>query len=119
MFNFLRSAPSAPQPALTDVIAMAARGEIALLDVRERAELLASGTAKGALHIPLSLVPMKADPKSPDFMAALDGKPIAVFCAAGARAGQAVQILNGLGHQAWNIGGFGQWVSAGGPVAKL
>lgn len=106
-------------PSLSEIIAMAARGEVTLLDVRERAELLATGSAKGALHIPLSLVPLKADPKAPDFVAALAGKPIAVFCAAGARAGQAAQILTGLGHQAWNIGGFGQWAGAGGPVVKL
>jgi molecular chaperone IbpA len=35
--------------------------------VREKAELHASGTAKGALHIPVSLIAMKADPKGPDF----------------------------------------------------
>jgi rhodanese-related sulfurtransferase len=106
-------------PSLSDIIAMAARGEVTLLDVRESAELQASGTAKGALHVPLALVPMKADPKGLDFLPALSGKPIAVFCAAGARAGQAAQVLNGLGHTAWNIGGFGQWASAGGPVVKL
>lgn len=108
----------APQPSLSDIIALAARGEVMLLDVREAAELAASGTAHGALHIPLSLVPIKADPKAPDFDARLSGRPIAVFCAAGARAGQAVQILGGMGLTAWNIGGFGQWAAAGGPVVR-
>lgn len=117
MFNFLKS--SAPQPSLPQVIEMAARGEVLLLDVREVAELQASGTAKGAVHIPLSLVPLRADPKAPDFDARLAGKPIAVFCAAGARAGQAVQVLERLGHQAWNIGGFGHWAGAGGPVTRI
>ncbi len=106
-------------PTLSDIIAMAARGEVTLLDVRERAELEASGTAQGALHVPLSLLPLRADPKAPDHLAALGGKPIAVFCAAGARAGQAVQLLEGLGYQAWNIGGFGHWAGAGGPVVRL
>lgn len=119
MFNFLRSAPSAPQPSLAQIIQMAAKGEVILLDVREAAELQASGTAKGALHVPLSLVPLKADPKAPDHLKALEGKPIAVFCAAGARAGQAAQVLTGLGYTAWNIGGFGQWVQAGGPTVKV
>ncbi len=109
----------APQPSLPEVIARAARGEILLLDVRERAELLASGTAKGALHIPLALLPLRADPKAPDFEKAFTTKPIAVFCAAGARAGQAAQLLSSLGHQAWNIGGFAQWAAAGGPVVRV
>ena len=41
-------------------------GEITLLDVREAAEVQASGTAAGALHIPLAMVPLKADPTAPD-----------------------------------------------------
>ena len=117
MFNFLRS--STPKLSLADVIAKAAAGEITLLDVREKAELQASGTAKGALHIPLSMVPLKANPKGPDFDKRLSGKPLAVFCAAGARAGQAVQVLQGFGHEAVNIGGFGQWTAAGGPVSRV
>lgn len=110
MFNFLRSAPT---PSLAEVIQMAVRGEVTLLDVRETAELQASGTARGAVHIALSMVPLKAVEKLPK------DKPVAVFCAAGARAGQAVQVLGGLGFTAWNIGGFGQWASAGGPTVKV
>ncbi|NBZ89971.1 rhodanese-like domain-containing protein [Stagnihabitans tardus] len=110
MFNFLRSAPT---PSLAEVIQMAARGEVVLLDVREAAELQASGTAKGALHIPLSIVPIKAaETLAKD-------KPVAVFCAAGARAGQAAQALGGMGYTAWNIGGFGQWAAAGGPTVRV
>ena len=99
-------------------IAMAAAGEITLLDVREVGEVQASGLAAGALHIPLGLLPLKGDPKAPDFDARLNGKPVAVYCAAGARAGRAVQFLQAQGIEAHNIGGFGDWVAAGGPVQR-
>lgn len=99
-------------------IPMAARGEVTLLDVREVGEVQASGLAAGAVHIPLGLLPLKADPKAPDFDARLQGKPIAVYCAAGARAGRAVQYLQSVGLEAQNIGGLGDWVAAGGPVTR-
>ncbi len=99
-------------------IAMAAAGEITLLDVREIGEVQASGLAAGALHIPLGLLPLKGDPKAPDFDCRLTGKPVAVYCAAGARAGRAAQFLQAQGIEAHNIGGFGDWVAAGGPVQR-
>jgi rhodanese-related sulfurtransferase len=99
-------------------VARAATGEITLLDVREHGEVQASGTAAGAIHIPLALIPMKTDPRHPDFDKRLAGKPIAVFCAAGARSGRAVQVMRDLGHDAHNIGGFGDWCSAGGKVQR-
>ncbi len=119
MFNFLRSAPSQPQMTLKDVMAKVASGDIVLVDVREKAELLASGTAKGAIHIPVSLIAMKADPKGPDFDKRFKDKTVAVFCASGGRSGMAVQALQRLGYPAVNLGGFGAWVQAGGPVTRV
>ena len=108
-------------PALTPAQArdLAASGKLMLLDVREAKEIAASGKARDAVHIPLSLIPMKADPRSPDhdsrFRPTL---PIAVYCAAGARAGSAVQTLTALGYQAQNIGGFADWCACGGAVER-
>lgn len=108
-----------PSPVtLPDIIAAAARGEVTLLDVREASELRDTGTAAGAMHIPLGQLPLQAGPGAPEAKA-LAAKPIAVFCAAGARAGRAVEFLTGLGYEAVNIGGFGQWVEAGGPVRRF
>lgn len=101
---------------LPQAIDLAAQGRITLLDVREAGELASSGTAKGAVHIPLGLLPLKADPKAPDYDRRLAGKPVAVFCAAGARAGRAVGLLQHFGHEAVNIGGFADWCASGGPV---
>lgn len=95
-----------------DAIARAAKGEITVLDVREAAEIAASGKAAGALHIPLSMVPLHADAKI------TKNKPVAVYCAVGGRAGMAAQALAKLGYEAHNIGGFGDWASAGGPVSR-
>ena len=119
MFSFLRSSP-APKPlSLTEVLAMAATGAITLLDVRELAEVQASGMAKGALHIPLALVPVRADPTAPDRTAGLDtAKPVAVYCASGMRSGKAVAALQKLGYQAHNIGGLSAWIAAGGAVSR-
>jgi rhodanese-related sulfurtransferase len=120
MLNFLRSKPDKPQPSLKDLIARVAAGDVVLIDVRERAELQSSGTAKGAIHIPLSLIAMKADQKAPDHDKRLRiDAPVAVFCASGARSGMAVQALHRLGYDATNIGGFAAWVQAGGPVIRV
>lgn len=93
-------------------IAKLAAGEITVIDCREAGEVQASGQAKGALHIPLAMLPLQAKDKIPA------GKPVAVYCAAGGRAGMAAQTLRGLGYDAHNIGGFGDWASAGGPVSR-
>lgn len=106
-----------PRLTATEAQALADKGELLLLDVREAAELQASGKAKGALHVPLALLAMKADPRSPDFDARFAPiKPVAVYCAAGGRAGMAAQTLERLGYQAQNLGGFADWCASGGAV---
>ncbi|TXH98885.1 MAG: sulfurtransferase [Pseudorhodobacter sp.] len=118
MFNIFGGS-AAKRFTAADAVAMAAKGEITLLDVREAGEIAASGTAKGGVHIPLSMVPLKANPQGPDHDKRLDPtKPVAVFCAVGGRAGMATQALERMGYTAHNIGGFGDWVSAGGPVQR-
>lgn len=119
MFNFLRSAPAQPQMTLKEIMAKVASGEMLLVDVREKAELQASGTAKGAIHIPVSLIAMKADPKGPDFDKRFKDKTVAVFCASGGRSGMAAQTLKRLGYEALNLGGFSGLAQAGVPVTRI
>lgn len=117
MFNLFGGAK--PRFTCADAVAKAAAGEITLLDCREASEIAASGTALGAVTIPLAMVPLKADPKAPGHDKRLDpSKPVAVFCAMGGRAGQAVGVLQRLGYEAYNIGGFGDWCGAGGPTQR-
>lgn len=100
-------------------VPLLAQGQITVIDVREAAEVAASGTAKGGLHIPLSMIPLKANPKAPDFDRRIDpAKPVAVFCAVGGRAGMATQALTSMGYEAHNLGGFSDWAAAGGPVSR-
>jgi len=71
-----------------------------------------TGKAKDALHIPLALIALQA-------MEKIDkSKPVAVYCAAGGRAGMAAQALSKLGFDAQSIGGFSDWTSAGGAVSR-
>ncbi len=105
--------------SMQDVIKGAASGALTVIDVREFSEVQASGQAKGALHIPLAMLAMKADPKSPDFDKRIaQDKPIAVYCAVGGRAGMAASTLGRMGYDTMNIGGFSDWAAAGGPVSR-
>ncbi len=119
MFNFMRK--SEPGLALSDAIAQVAAGELTLIDIRDHGELTQTGTASGALHIPMMRLPMVADPRHPDFHADLDlKKPVALFCASGARSGMAANMLRQMGYEVvHNIGGFGHWAAAGGPCCKV
>lgn len=119
MFNFLRSSSSAPRaPSVAEIAAAVASGEMILLDVREAGEIRSSGKAKGALHVPLGVLALKADPKAPD-AALAPGKPVCVYCASGGRSGMAAQVLSRMGYgPVWNIGGLGDWVAGGGQVEK-
>ncbi|MCU0815225.1 MAG: rhodanese-like domain-containing protein [Cypionkella sp.] len=118
MFTFLRKAPAAPAPTIAEVAAKVAAKEMILIDVRELAEVRASGKAKGAEVIPLSVVGLKCDPAQPDCLIPR-GKPVAVYCASGGRSGMAAATLSRLGYgEVYNLGGLGDWVAGGGQVEK-
>jgi len=112
----------AAQPALTaqDAIEMNKTGEIAIIDVRDHTELAQSGKAKNAHHIPLFLLQSQANPSHPEFNKALDTtKPVAIYCASGARSGMAVRTLLQMGFESvHNIGGLMHWHQAGGELER-
>lgn len=111
---------SAARPDPRDLIRRAEAGEIVVLDVREASELAATGKARVAHHVPMAVLRIKADPTGPDCLPELkQGKPVAVYCAAGGRAGMAKGVLEDLGHaEVHNIGGLSHWQAAGGAVAR-
>ena len=116
MFSMFRS--PAPQNQLTvpDIAAKLAQGQMLLIDVREIAEAKATGKAEGAMVIPLSLLPLEADPKQPG-CALQPGLPVAVYCASGARSGMAAVLLKRLGYgPVSNLGGLRDWAAGGGKV---
>ncbi len=114
-------AANAAVPRVTGAEAQAkvAAGAV-LLDIRDSAELAASGKAAGSLHIPRGSLEFKADPASPTYEPALSfDRPIVLHCAAGGRAALAGKLLQDMGYtQVFNLGGFKDWVEAGGKVEK-
>lgn len=124
MFPFLRSSATASakvQPlAVTEAVARVAAGELALIDVREGSELASSGKARGALHVPMAVLRMRCDPSSPECLPGLNpARPVALYCASGARSQAAGQMLLQMGYgTVYNIGGLGHWVAGGGAVER-
>lgn len=104
-----------------DAVRGAQDGTVTVIDVREFAEISASGKACGALHIPLTRLQQMADPRHPDHVDALRPEArIALYCASGARSGSAQRMLQQMGYEdAHNIGGLGHWVRAGGQVERI
>ena len=98
---------------------MVANGAL-LVDVRDGTEVAATGKAAGAVHIPRGVLEFKADPESPGFdnNFAKD-KTIILHCASGGRAALAGKLLKDMGYEkVYNLGGFKDWVEAGGKVDK-
>ncbi|HEY2836803.1 MAG TPA: rhodanese-like domain-containing protein [Rhizomicrobium sp.] len=113
------AAADAEVPRITPAEAKALIAEGAVVvDVRDSAELAAGGKVKGAIHIPRGSLEFKADDTTGyhDKNLAKD-KPVILYCAAGSRAALAGKALKDMGYKrVFNLGGFKEWVEAGGPV---
>lgn len=119
MFRFLDRGGSAVQPiAAAEAIARVAQGNLTLVDIRDPVERRMTGTARGALPIPMAVLRMKTDPASPERDPALDPeRPVALYCASGARSQMAAAMLVGLGfREVYNLGGLRDWAAAGGAL---
>jgi rhodanese-related sulfurtransferase len=102
-----------------EIIKASEIGTLTVIDLRDAEELHRSGHASGALHIPLAELARRANPDSPDFdMRISQGKPVAVYSAAGGRSAKAREILSAMGYQVLDIGGFYHWAVAGGPISR-
>lgn len=113
--NFMKSGLSA-----VDAVSGARDGSVKVIDVREVAEVMRSGKAKGAKNIPLTRLRDMIDPRHPDFIG--DLKPddkIALYCASGARSMNARMAMKSMGYNdVHNIGGFQTWLNAGGAIER-
>ena len=96
------------------------RPDVLFLDVREPAEVAASGKVPGALAIPRGLVEFRADPASPLHDAGFDrAKTVVAYCASGGRSALVGKVLKDMGYaNVRNLGGFKGWLDAGGEVEK-
>ena len=96
------------------------RADVLFLDVREPAEVAASGKVPGALAIPRGLVEFRADPASALHDKAFDrSKTVVAYCASGGRSALVGKTLKDMGYDnVKNLGGFKGWLEAGGEVEK-
>ncbi|MGJ8528282.1 rhodanese-like domain-containing protein [Maritalea sp.] len=88
------------------------------IDVRDSGDISETGTVKGALRIPRGFIEFAADEETPFHNEALT-KDTNVFllCALGGQAALAGKTLKDMGYSSvTNVGGFGDWKEAGGPV---
>ena len=103
----------------TDAKPLIAAGAV-VLDIRDSAEIAASGKVKGALAINRGLLEFKADSTLPSHEPALQkDRTVILYCASGGRAWLAGKTLKDMGFtDVRNMGGFKGWVEAGGDVEK-
>jgi rhodanese-related sulfurtransferase len=115
-------AASAAVPKITPAEAreMIAKGGTLVVDVRDAGEVAASGKAAGAVNVSRGMLEFRADPDSPyhDKNFSRD-KAVILYCGSGGRAALAGKTLKELGYdKVYNVGGFKDWVEAGGAVEK-
>jgi len=117
---FRKAQPLVKKLSAQEAVKLVEAGEITLLDVRNHNEVASSGKAKGAIHIPLSQLRQQGDPRHPEFHKGLSAdKPVAVYCASGARSEMARRTLTGFGFaEVHNIGGLAHWQAAGGKCVR-
>lgn len=84
---------------------------VRLVDVRTDMEV-ARGMIDGAVHVPLHLLPVRADAFDPN-------ETLVIYCQSGARSAQACGFLSARGfHKLYNLqGGILGWVRGGRPIA--
>ncbi|MCO6419774.1 rhodanese-like domain-containing protein [Siccirubricoccus sp. KC 17139] len=108
-----------PRISGAEAKALQESGQAVFIDLREPAEIAASGKVPGALAIPRGLLEFRVDPHSPQRDPNLAKPVVVTYCASGGRAALAGKVLQELGYaDVRNLGGFKDWVEAGGTVEK-
>ena len=107
-----------PKISQAEAMKLIEQGEVLVVDVRDAPELAAAGKVKGAVHASRGMLEFRADPELPYHDPAFDpAKTVIVYCASGGRSALAGQALQELGYRdVRNLGGFKDWVEAGGAV---
>ena len=109
-----------PKISTEEGIAKHKAGNAVFVDVRDSADIGASGTIAGAERVARGMLEFKADDTHPLHNAALkkDAEVILV-CGAGGQAALSGKTLLDMGFEnVSNVGGFSSWKSAGGPVEQ-
>ena len=92
-----------------------------VVDVRDGAEVAASGKVAGAVHVSRGMLEFRADPDLPSHDKNFTkDKPVILYCASGGRSALAGKMLKDLGYEkVFNLGGFKDWADSGGAVEKV
>lgn len=104
-----------------DVFLALQNGTSVVVDIREKEEVIATGTMPGAIHIPRGVLEFAVDPGSPTYLAKLTPKTSLILaCEDGQRSALATETLKSLGFSnvAHLRGGFREWVRQGLPVHR-
>ena len=115
------AAARAVVPAVTPAETQALIDQGALvIDIRDSAEIAASGKIKGAIAVGRGLLEFKADPTAPSHDPQFrQDRPVVVYCASGGRAALAGKTLKDMGYTSvHNLGGYKSWADSGGAVDK-
>jgi rhodanese-related sulfurtransferase len=115
-------AANAVVPKITPAQAkdMIAQGNTLVVDIRDAAEVAASGKVAGAVHVSRGMLEFRADPELPshDKNFAKE-KTVILYCGSGGRAALAGKMLKDLGYaKVFNLGGFKDWADSGGAIDK-
>ncbi len=113
-------AANAAVPRITpaEARAMIDKGDTLVVDVRDAAEVAASGKVAGAINVPRGMLEFRASPETPYFDAHFNPtRTLILYCASGGRAALAGKTLKDMGYdKVFNLGGFKDWKDAGGIV---
>jgi len=105
-----------------EVRALLERGEILLVDLRDRRELEREGRIPGAFHCPRGMLEFWIDPESP-YHKPIFAEPrrFVFYCASGWRSALATKTAQDMGLEpvAHLGGGFTAWREAGYPVEPV
>ncbi|MEM9975629.1 MAG: rhodanese-like domain-containing protein [Pseudomonadota bacterium] len=97
-----------------------AAGGSVFVDVRDSADIAASGTIAGARRVTRGMIEFAADPATPSHKPELThDADIVLVCGKGGQAALAGKTLSDMGYQdVSNVGGFGDWKDGGGPTER-
>lgn len=107
-----------PRLSYEETIKIIEEEKTLIIDVREESEVFNTGIIKNAIHIPRGVLEFKLALNSPNNPIKIDDETnILVYCAGGYRSALAAKTLVEIGFKkVFNIGGFGEWIEAGGEI---
>jgi rhodanese-related sulfurtransferase len=93
---------------------MIKKGNTLVVDVRDGAEVAASGKIAAAVNVSRGMLEFRADPESPYHDKTFEkGKTVILYCASGGRAAPAGKLLKDMGYEnVYNLGAFKDWTGA-------